>query len=846
VRGATAALGIAAVLFVGLANAAADSGSFGMSPEQSSPPRAAAPPADAMPVIAPSAADSGSFGMSPGQSSQPHTAAAPADARPVIAPTAATPVQTAPSHVESADVIEKAPAAQRAILPFAVLRLSGEVDSRSWNVDLTRVESDSRATLTIGYKSAMLVAPEYSRLRVLVNDQLVLESPIAASERLGKLSINLPAGLLRPGANLFRIEVSQRHRTDCSIASTFELWTEIYSSESALHFEGTAAGTPRRIEDLSATGVDQGGVAHLRIIAPALGQAALARVLLRFAQSAAVLIAEPNQSVSVVRGASAPGGPGVLTAVIGIYGDLQPMLRSLPAEAAARPVAAFVDDPTLGPSTLVISGPTMPALSQAADRIVSLASDPLADQRPSIPTSHWFAPDAPIASGAGRFKFSELGVRTQEFSGRRFTTQFMFGLPSDFYASAYGEATLLLDAAYSGEVLPGSHLDVFVNERIAATAPIATSGGEVLRHLPIRIPMTHFKPGANLIRFEAQLDTAADQLCPPGGAANLSNRFAIFDTSEFIMPDFARIARLPDLAALTGSGFPYSRSTTPTALVVNEADSDALSAAAMLLARIAIAGGRIIPFDIASPSIIGERNAIFVAPADHAPSEVLAQLGIDQSLRTTWTASKDFDVETARAAADPAGPSTGSPELPAGGELDTQATFSRWRNALSEGGGWRGDVSGLQDWAQRTFHFSGASLRFLPTADVAFAAPAGSTIVLAQSQSPSGAGAWLLLTAPTQKLLRQGAEALTAQKQWSELAGHIVSYDGATGALTIQPVTTFSFFVTQPLSLSNLRLITANWLSDNILTYSVLLLLACILLGLVTALFLSRIGRGSA
>ena len=133
------------------------------------------------------------------------------------------------------------------------------------------------------------------------------------------------------------------------------------------------------------------------------------------------------------------------------------------------------------------------------------------------------------------------------------------------------------------------------------------------------------------------------------------------------MPDFARIARLPDLAALTGSGFPYSRSTIPTALVVNEADSDTVSAAAMLLARIAIAGGRIIPFDIASPTTIGERDAIFVAPADQAPSEVLAQLGIDQSLRTTWTASKDFDVETARAAADPgARPPSGVQKFPRG------------------------------------------------------------------------------------------------------------------------------------------------------------------------------------
>jgi hypothetical protein len=489
----------------------------------------------------------------------------------------------------------------------------------------------------------------------------------------------------------------------------------------------------------------------------------------------------------------------------------------------------------------------MLAVSQAADSIVSLADDPLADQRLSIATSHWFAPNAPMARGAARYKLSELGARTQEFSGRRFKTEFMVGLPSDFYASAYGEATLLLDAAYSGEVLPGSHLDVFVNDQITATAPITTSGGEILRHLPIRMLMTHFKPGPNLIRFEAQLNTAADQLCRTGGAANLSDRFAIFDTSEFVTPDFARIARRPDLAALMGSGFPYSRAANPTALVMNEADSDTVSAAATLLARMAVAGGRTIALDLASPTAIGERNAIFIASADQTPSEVLAQLGIDQSLSTAWKApSDDLGVETADVSVDGSSPSvSANAEFPAPDELDTQATFRRWRNALSDGGGWRGNVSAFQDWLQRTFQFSAASLRFLPSADVAFDAPRGSTVLLAQGENPSGNGAWTLLTAPTSKLLRQGAEALTAQKQWSQLSGHLVSYNGKTGALTTQPVTTFSFLVTEPLSLSNLRLIIANWLSDNILTYSVLLLFACVLLGLVTARFLSRIGRGS-
>jgi cellulose synthase operon protein B len=792
-------------------------------------------------------ADSGAFDMSTERPYEAAPLAAPADATPIVGPAATTPTQKTPSPADASNAIDATPAAQRAILPFEVLRLSGEVDSRSWTVDLTRGESESPTTLSIGYKSALVVAPESSRLRVLVNDRLVLEGSIAASEQLGRLSIKLPGGLLRPGANLFRAEVSQRHRTDCSVASTYELWTEIYSSDSALHFEAAAAAPLRLVEDLGAAGVDQHGVAHLRIVAPALGQAALARILLRFAQGAAVLVGEPNQTVSVIDRASAPSGPGVLTAVIGTYGDLQPVLRSLPPEAATRPLAAFVDDPNLGPSTLAISGPTMLAVSQAADSIVSLADDPLADQRLSIATSHWFAPNAPMARGAARYKLSELGARTQEFSGRRFKTEFMVGLPSDFYASAYGEATLLLDAAYSGEVLPGSHLDVFVNDQITATAPITTSGGEILRHLPIRMLMTHFKPGPNLIRFEAQLNTAADQLCRTGGAANLSDRFAIFDTSEFVTPDFARIARRPDLAALMGSGFPYSRAANPTALVMNEADSDTVSAAATLLARMAVAGGRTIALDLASPTAIGERNAIFIASADQTPSEVLAQLGIDQSLSTAWKApSDDLGVETADVSVDGSSPSvSANAEFPAPDELDTQATFRRWRNALSDGGGWRGNVSAFQDWLQRTFQFSAASLRFLPSADVAFDAPRGSTVLLAQGENPSGNGAWTLLTAPTSKLLRQGAEALTAQKQWSQLSGHLVSYNGKTGALTTQPVTTFSFLVTEPLSLSNLRLIIANWLSDNILTYSVLLLFACVLLGLVTARFLSRIGRGS-
>jgi hypothetical protein len=742
------------------------------------------------------------------------------------------------AHDRAAIANPVAGSAIRPILPWDVLRLTGELDSRSWTVDLTSAQAESATTLTIAYKGAVVVAPESSKLRVFVNDHEAIESPIAAPEDVGHLSVQLAPGLLHPGSNLLRIEASERHRTDCSIASTYELWTDIYNAGTALHFAANDA--PRRVKDIGASSVDQFGFANLRIVAPALGRAALTRTVVMFAEGAAVLIGEPNQNVTVSKAASGPGAQGVLTAAIGTAEDLRATMPSLPSEAANKPVAAFVDDPNLG-SVLVLSGPTGEAVSKAVEGAISLGGPALALYPKSIVTNRWFAPDAPLMVGAGRVQFSDLGVHTQEFSGRVFSAQFLVGIPSDFYASNYAQATILLDAAYSAEVLPGSHLDVYVNGHIATTTPVTTYGGAILRHLPIRVLMTHFKPGANLIRFEAQLLTDADHVCPTGGGANQSSRFVLFDTSEFVMPEYARIGRLPDLAGLAGRGFPYDGSGESTALVVDSADADAVSAAATLLAKLAVARGRVMPIDMASAATVGQRNAIFVAPSAQTSDEVLNQVGVDLSIRTTWIGPAKISPEIARDVSvqtPPADPGFAKSDAP-----DTQATFNRWRRELSDGGGWSGNVSSLQDWLQRTFELSAGNLRFLPIADVAFQPASDSAILLAQATNPTGDGAWTLLTAPSSSLLREGAKTLTAQRQWSTVAGHIVSYDVKTGTLRAQDVTTFSFLPTQPFSIANLRLIAANWLSENILAYSLLLLATCLLLGLATARLVSRIGR---
>ena len=50
---------------------------------------------------------------------------------------------------------------------------------------------------------------------------------------------------------------------------------------------------------------------------------------------------------------------------------------------------------------------------------------------------------------------------------------------------------------------------------------------------------------------------------------------------------------------------------------------------------------------------------------------------------------------------------------------------------------------------------------------------------------------------------------------------------------------------TQPWTIANVRLIAANWMSAHALAYSLLLAIACVLLGVVTLALLSLLGRRS-
>ncbi|WP_082653064.1 cellulose biosynthesis cyclic di-GMP-binding regulatory protein BcsB [Aureimonas sp. AU22] len=696
------------------------------------------------------------------------------------------------------------------------LALSGETDRRRWSVYLTREEAEASARLAIAYQNAILVAPEASRLRVLVNDMPLVDEPVASSDDIGDLSAPVPPGLLHPGFNTISVESTLRHRTDCTVSSTYDLWTRLNSAGTFLEFTGTPADfAARRLEDIRATGTDAEGLTHIRITLPdgQLGEAA--ETVLRLSQGLALLAAMPNQSVEIVQGSVPPVRSGTLDVVVApadAVGALMGTGTSAPAGGTS-----FLQR-TDGSSVLVVTGTGWDEVRAGAERIVSFVDPEDRAPRPAFLSPALRTPDAPLMRQGGALRFRDLGVASQEFSGRRFRTEFAVAFPGDFFARAYGEAVMRLDAAYSGEVLPGSLVNVYVNGNIATTLPIGGGGSGALNEFPLRVTMRHVRPGANTIALEANLLTAADDSCAPGTSTGGTPRFALFDTSRFEVPDFARIARVPDLSAFQGVGFPYNVAQKPVDVVLPDDRPDGLDAAADLFGRVAFSAGHVIPLRVARTPAAPASHALFIGSPRQLPPTVLSQVNIDPKRAAEWGGQTP-------------GPAA-RPEL----------TPDRWQEQFGAASGWRGRLADLGDWLRSTLDIEAGGLRLLPAQEQPFTPGDDDGLVIAQGAAADGA-VWTVVTSPSTATLKDSVGLIVRESNWVQLDGRVSAFDPATGTVTSQSLGAASLLPTQPFSLANLRLIVANWLSENVLAYASLIVAVALLLGVATTAFVKTLGQ---
>jgi hypothetical protein len=464
---------------------------------------------------------------------------------------------------------------------------------------------------------------------------------------------------------------------------------------------------------------------------------------------------------------------------------------------------------------------------------------------------------------------AELGVQTSEFSGRRFQTHFDMALPDDFYAAAYGEAILLLDAAFTPEVKPGSTIDIYVNQALAVTVNITSQDGGLYDKRQVKIPLRNFRPGPNRVHIEANLTTEADERCLPGATMPGRDRFVMFSSSIFRVAPFARFGELPNLAGFAAGAFPYvDGGGTPLPVYLVGEGPSSIGAASTLLARLSISAGIPLPNRFLSSAVeIEDKSVVVIGAAPDLDPLILDQSGLSNAVLAAWStpgavggapsaataAPDEYESVLARLRAlklgiEPEVPdqvtATPAPDAPPSDAVgQTSEVYERWRSGVG-GTGVSDVLNRFTLWMKESFGLTLDMLHLAQAENRIVRLAPRTTVVIAQSRGQGPAvSTWTVVTAPSGPLLASGVEGITAPQTWYTMAGSVAAYQETTGIVQNFFPASLYHVQTVPFTFQNARLIAANWFSINVLEYALALMLASGSLGIVSWVLIRQIGR---
>jgi hypothetical protein len=701
------------------------------------------------------------------------------------------------------------------------LRFEGESSSRVWPVYVTAAQAQTRARVHVAYTNAISVMPEASRLSISVNDVAVAQASIAASSDPGVIDVELPRGLLESGYNAVTVSVDQRHRVDCSIDATYELWTQLDPATSGLTFPGLADDSIAQLDDLASLSPDATGAVPIHAVLAKDAAPEVVDLTMRAIEAIAIRggFARPVVDVS-----PEIDEKNALSVVVGAGEDLR--RRGFGQYTTEASGVLLKDGEDRGHTVVVVTGQDSAEIETAIQQILPPRRATAAGANASA-TRALVGVGGFRVTGDTRVSFHDLGVQTQEFTGRLFRTSFDIVMPPDFYSADYDKLTLLIDAGYSAHLDPRSQILVRVNDRDAASLQLRNPDGDLFRQRPVTVPLGAMRPGYNHVVIEAQLPSLADKACDVHALLDGGKRFVLLDQSELIVPSIARIARLPNLSITAASGFPYAGGE-PSHLFLPHVDAETIGAAATFLARAAVAARR--PLHLALTTNRGDLangSALMIGAVSDFSSGLFDQFGLDYaSIRENW-AHQDSGAVVAAAQAErqisPTGPPNGD-------------VFDQWSDSVHTTR-WSLDPSQyLRAWYDRYINVHAIDFALFRAADEKFAPDGKATIILAQARAPNdGRNTWTIVTAPSNGALARDMRSLAAPTAWNQIEGRAAALDPRTNGVVVTKGRGGYFIETAALTPANVRLVAAGWLSSNVDEYALILGATALLLGLCTA-----------
>nr|WP_244965571.1 cellulose biosynthesis cyclic di-GMP-binding regulatory protein BcsB [Methylobacterium soli] len=748
-------------------------------------------------------------------------------------------------------------------------RLSGEDDALQFPVFLTEAQARGAARLRISYLSAISVAPESSELTGSVNGTRVGWTRIQAPGAVKVVEFSVPEGVLKAGYNAVGFTVSQRHRVDCSLEATYELWTQIDPSRSGLV---VAPATDLDLKSLAALEPDESGALPISVLLTE--KPSLERLERMIGAVQAVALVGRLARPAVTFGPAMAGRTGI-NLLVGTAAEL----RGTDGLDEIGPIngpklGLIAPRPNRGP-VLVVTGPSGGDVRQAIETLAASsdsAGTPAGMRLANLTRGY------PVTGGES-LSLDTLGVATREFNGRLLRVGFEVRFPADFVPADYGKVMLHLAGGYAAGLEPSAQIVVDINGRNAASVPLPYTRGEVFEDSAIPLPLSLWRPGLNRVEIAAQLPTAADRACDTLAPGAKRARFLFLDRTRIEIPALARAVRNPDLAAVKAGAVPFVADGPRPRLVLPTPDRDSADAAAMLAARLAIAAKRVIDFEVSADERASSGGAaLVVAPARALNPMTIESVGLDpDQIRRIWEGRAEtvatpgqFGAEgvltldrlrrnlpmrcalpaTAMplrvAAASPALP----PPAPTPRQVDPPADqdpLARWGDSLKGTRSVSGMLSEFWDGAVRTSAEARDTVlgwtRGPAAAQTVAVNPRASLIIAESAGAGSLAGRTILVTAPNPSMLKASVSCLVDPVVWTRLVGQAAFLDASDGSLSVVQPERVDLIETQAWTLPNFRLVSAAWLSLNPAYYVGMTLLMALCLGLATTSLVRHLGR---
>ena len=306
--------------------------------------------------------------------------------------------------------------------------------------------------------------------------------------------------------------------------------------------------------------------------------------------------------------------------------------------------------------------------------------------------------------------------------------------------------------------------------------------------------------------------------CDPAARAP-KPRFLMLQETALDIPDLARVGRLPDLAALAGRAYPFSRDESFD-LVVDQATPARLSAAVTMLTRLSLAAGR----PLSAALVVGDtpdgpassRNALVIRAggprlASAVPVGKSPRLG-GTELDGLVTASVHVPATPAVSASSDSQALLDAFQVQTALEQDRLSLTSRLSLAAQR------FTSVINRWLQ--YQDEGDAPRSIRAADA--------LLTLDQRGDDAAAGIRTTITAESEADLQKGMAVLMEPATWGALKGGTATVLRSDLSVVTQAPAAFAFYPLTDLSVGNLRRLAAAWLSDHFIVYvGLILLLIC-------------------